>query len=161
MEYRKVKDLMTSPAICCEEKSNIKEAIKKMKEHNIGFLPITKNNFLVGVLTDRDIVKKLLEPNSLDLPIYEFMTSGYIYFVDPNTSLEESAQIMAENKIRRLVVLNDGKIAGVLTSKNLLLEPQLIHYIAKTYLPETTIKEYRMYANSNPHDSVKASDFPL
>ena len=160
MKYKLVKDLMTSPAIYCEEKTSIKDIILKMKESNIGFIPITNNDILVGVVTDRDIAIRLADYRIEDT-IDKIMTCGNIYFVNPNTPLEEAAKTMSESKIRRLVVLNDGKITGVLTSKNLLLEPNLIHYVMETYLPEDTIKEYRMYTNSNPHDSVKTSDFPL
>ena len=51
-----VKQVMSSPAICVDYKTSIKEVIELMKNEDIGFLPITKNDHLVGVITDRDIL---------------------------------------------------------------------------------------------------------
>lgn len=161
MKYNYVKDLMTAPAIYCESNSTIKEVISQMKDYNIGFLPITKNNILIGVVTDRDIIIRGIGTYKLNTHIEKVMTNGNIHFVNPDTKLEEAAKIMAKNKVRRLVVLNDGKVTGVLTTKNLLKEPKLIDYVVQTYLPQNTLKEYSMYLNSNPHDSIKASDYPL
>ena len=89
------------------------------------------------------------------------MTSGEIHFVDPSSLLVDAAKIMSKNKIRRLVVLNDGKVEGVLTTKNMLKEPTLFPYIIDTYVKDKTLNEYSIYMNSNPHDSVKTADYPL
>ena len=51
-----VKQVMSSPAICIDSKSTIDTATKLMKEKNLGFLPVTENDALVGVITDRDIL---------------------------------------------------------------------------------------------------------
>lgn len=161
MKHKFVYELMTSPAISCDYSSNIKETINIMKEKNIGFLPVTKSNIIVGVVTDRDILIRGIGIYKLNSKIHNVMTSGDIYYVSPDTPLIDAAKIMADKKIRRLAVLNDGKVCGVLTTKNLLNEPSLISYVAQTYLPNSTIDAYSLYLNSNPHDSVKAEDFPL
>ncbi len=157
MKYEYVKDLMTSPAIYCDEETSISSVIDIFKSYNIGFLPITKSNILVGVVTDRDVLIRGISKN----PIKDIMTSGEIEFVNPTTTLIEAATIMAKKKIRRLVVVDDGKVVGVLTTKNLLKEPSLLNYIVETYKNNDTLKEYAMYENSNPHDSIKTSDYPL
>jgi len=161
MKHEYVKDLMTTPAISCETTTSIKETITLLKENNIGFLPITKKGILVGVVTDRDILVRAIGIYKLNTKINKVMTNGNIYFVNPDTTLIDAAKKMAEHKIRRLVILNDGKVAGVLTTKNLLVEPELFKYIIKTYLPNNTLEPYSMYLNSNPHDSVKTADYPL
>ena len=161
MKHKYVKELMTSPAITCEESTSIKEAIHILKEKNIGFLPITKKGIIIGVATDRDILIRGIGIYKLNSKINKVMTSGDIHFVNPDTTLQDAAKIMADYKVRRLVVLDDGKVIGVLTSKNLLCEPELLPFIHETYLSSKTIPEYSMYLNSNPHDSIKTSDFPL
>lgn len=161
MKYTKVSELMTSPAITCEYKVPLKEVIHLMKEKNIGFIPVTKNNILIGVVTDRDILLRGIGQYKLNTKIERIMTNGNIFFVSQDTPLIEAGKIMAKNKIRRLVVLTDGLVSGVITTKNMLKEPSLIPYIAQTYTQNDTLDEYAMYMNSNPHDSVKASDFPL
>ena len=161
MNNKKVSNLMTSPAITCEYNNTIKEAIHLMKENNIGFLPITKNKIIVGVITDRDILIRGIGIHKLNTKISKIMTCDEIHFVSPSTSIVDAAKIMSKNKIRRLVVLNDGYVTGVLTTKNLLKEPSLTPYIINTYLENSTLNEYSLYENSNPHDSVKTSDYPL
>ena len=161
MNNKLTKELMTSPAIYWEEQTPIKDVISLMKDNNIGFIPITKNKILIGVVTDRDILIRGVGVYKLNTKINKIMTNGEIYFVSPDTPVEEAAKKMAEHKIRRLVVLENGYVAGVLTTKNLLNEPTLLKYITQTYIPTETIKNYSMYTNSNPHDSVKAADYPL
>ncbi len=161
MKYKYVKDLMTSPAITCEKSATIKQAIDLLKEKNIGFLPIVSNNIIVGVVTDRDILLRGIGIYKLNSKIDKVMTQGDIFFVSPETELIEAAKMMSDNKIRRLVVLNDGLVHGIITSKNILKEPSLLPYIAQTYLANSTIKEYSLFYNGNPQDSIKASDYPL
>ena len=161
MKNKLVEDVMTSPAITCESTTIIKDAIDILVKENIGFLPITKNNILVGVATDRDILVRTAKTHQLDIPIENIMSGGELHFTHPKTPLEEAAKVMADHKIRRLVVLDDGKVSGVLTTKHLLNFPELYNYVISTYTKSSTLPHYQIYANSNPHDSVKTADFPL
>lgn len=161
MKYNYVSDLMSKPAITCEYNTTFKETIEIMKTKDIGFLPVTKKGVLVGVVTDRDLLIRGIGTYKLNTRIDRVMTSGDVRFVDPGTSLKEAARIMALYKIRRLPVLKDGECVGVITTKNLLNVDELFPYIKETYLNTSNYKEYEMSANSNPHDSLKASDYPL
>ena len=161
MKYNYVEELMTSPAITCEYTTPIKNAISIMKDNNIGFLPLTKKGILIGLVTDRDILIRGIGTYKLNTKIEKVMTNGNIWFVHPKTPLKEAAKIMAEQKIRRLVVINDGKVIGIITTKNMLNEESLIPFIAKTYLSNKHLPLYSKYTNHNPHDSIKVSDFPL
>ena len=128
-----VKQVMSSPAICIDSKSTIDTATKLMKEKNLGFLPVTENDALVGVITDRDILLRG-KGKRPDTQINKIMTKDIIHLVNINDSLESAAQIMAAHKIRRLVAVEDDLIKGVITSKDLLYEESLIPYIKQTYL---------------------------
>lgn len=128
-----VKEVMSSPAICVNSKSTIDDATKLMEEKNLGFLPVTENDVLVGVITDRDILLRG-KGKRPDTQINKIMTKNIIHLVNINDSLESAAQIMAAHKIRRLVVIEDDLIKGVITSKDLLYEESLIPYIKQTYL---------------------------
>lgn len=161
MESKKVEDVMTTPAITCEYSETIKNVVEIMKKHNIGFIPITKENIIIGVVTDRDILIRSIGIHESTSKIDNVITSGEIHFVNPSTTLIDAAKIMSKNKIRRLVVLNDGKVVGVLTTKNLLQDTSLIPYIIDTYKKNETLSDYSIYINSNPHDNLKTSDYPL
>lgn len=128
-----VKHVMSSPAICVSGDSSISQAIELMKEKDIGFLPVTENDVLVGVITDRDLLLRGKNKKS-NTHINKIMTNDNIYLVSPSDSLEEAARIMSAYKIRRLVVVEEDLIKGVITSKDLLYEDNLLPYIKQTYL---------------------------
>ena len=131
-----VKHVMSSPAICLRNNASIEEAIELMREKDLGFLPITKNDVLVGVVTDRDILLRSqnMSPNT---HIDKIITSENIFLTSPDANLEEAARVMSAHKVRRLVVVEDNLIKGVITSKDLLNEETLLPYIKQTYLHST------------------------
>lgn len=126
-----VKDVMSRHPICVDINTTIKEAIITMGKEDIGFLPIVKKDYLVGVITDRDILLRSLNLKKKD-KISKIMTRD-IYSVEEKAPLEDAAKIMSDYKIRRLVVTNDGILKGVITSKDLLKEESLLPYIKNTY----------------------------
>lgn len=161
MKNQIVKDQMTVPAITADGATPIKEVIRTMYSTDIGFVPITKNDLLVGVVTDRDILLRAAMYDRLEDPIESIMTREGLTTVRPTTSLQEAAEMMAFNLIRRLVVTENGRPVGVLTSKNLLDDHRMFSYIAQTYQRPSVHPSFSEFKNSNPHDSVKAEDFPL
>ena len=128
-----VKDVMSYPAICVDEKTTIKETIEIMKKENLGFLPITKNDHLIGVITDRDILIRGLGKKS-NTKISKIMTRDVI-FIHKDADLKDAGKLMSEHKTRRLVVVHDDYIKGVITNKDLLKDETLIPYIKETYTP--------------------------
>lgn len=92
----------------------------KMLKHNIGSVLITKNTELVGIITDRDIVVRAVAKN-LDLTVhqaYEIMTPQPVT-IDSNSDLEQAALLMAAKKLRRLPVVSEGKLVGIVTLDDL------------------------------------------
>ena len=73
-----VKEVMSSPAICINSKSTIDDATKLMEEKNLGFLPVTENDVLVGVITDRDILLRG-KGKRPDTQINKIMTKNIMY----------------------------------------------------------------------------------
>lgn len=130
-----VKNVMSSPAICIDEKTTIKETIEIMEKEDLGFLPVTKNNHLVGVITDRDILLRGKNHRS-NSKISKIMTNEDIYTITEDASLEDAGKIMSDYKVRRLVVVNSDYVKGVITSKDLLKDETLIPYIKQTYQPK-------------------------
>ena len=128
-----IKQIMTSPAICIDHKCTIQEAIDLMDTKDVGFLPVTKDDALIGVITDRDILLRGRNKKS-NTQINKIMTDERIHTVDSSAPLEEAARIMSAHKVRRLVVIHDGVIKGVITSKDLLYQDDLLPYIKQTYL---------------------------
>ena len=129
----KIKEIMSKPAICVDESTPIKEVINIMKNKDLGFLPVTKDDYLVGVVTDRDILLRAKGKKN-DTPIAKIMTKDNLQMVNMNDELEEAGIIMSRHKLRRLVVTDGEYVKGVITSKDLLRDETLIPYIRETYI---------------------------
>ena len=110
---KKVSDVMTCNIVTLDQDNSIKDAAQVMKSQDIGFIPIIRDNSLIGVVTDRDLVTR---GYAEDLPentqLRDVMTD-YCIAVERDTSIDDVAEIMAENKIRRVCVLDQGELIGV------------------------------------------------
>lgn len=97
--------------------ATVREAAKMMEVHNIGFLPVMRESQIVGVVTDRDIALRAAHsPLPLSgILVMDVMTPSAITIHD-NATIAESAERMAKNNIRRLIVIDHrGTISGVLS----------------------------------------------
>jgi CBS domain-containing protein len=107
-----VKEIMTSDPFCCTADTSLEEVAKAMVEHDCGEIPIvrtSKDRTLVGVVTDRDIVCRLVAQgrNPVDESAESCMSTPVVS-VRETTPVEECARIMEESQIRRVPVVNGG-----------------------------------------------------
>ncbi len=110
---RTLKQIMSEDTVTVTLKDNIYEAALKMKEHNIGFVPVVEGKKLIGVVTDRDLViRGYAEKKSGSSSVEEVMSNG-ITAASPQTTVEEAAKMMANQQIRRLPVVENGELLGV------------------------------------------------
>ncbi|MFN0067723.1 MAG: CBS domain-containing protein [Limisphaerales bacterium] len=112
-----VKQAMTPQPQCIQPDAPLVEAARRMSALDVGMLPICEDDRLVGTLTDRDIViravAKGVNPNTT--PVREVMSPGIIYCFE-DQSIEEAAEIMEVNQIRRLPVLGlDKHLVGIIS----------------------------------------------
>ena len=121
----KVRDVMTSGVECIAPDTTLREAAQKMKEFDVGALPICgQDDRLAGIISDRDIavraVAEGLDPSAAR--VEDNMTPGIIYcFEDQDVS--DAAHMMEQNQIRRLVVLNRNKrLVGIVSLGDLAVE---------------------------------------
>ncbi|CAH2212474.1 CBS domain-containing protein [Tepidibacter aestuarii] len=112
----KVRDIMTSEVSCVTTNSNIAEAANIMKSLNVGVVPVCdENKNPVGVITDRDIVlRSVTENNNANQNVGNVMSSN-IVSATPDTDAHEAAALMAQNQIRRLPIVENNKIVGILS----------------------------------------------
>ena len=112
-----IKDVMTQSAETVDSDALVIDAATKMKELNVGSLPVCDNGKLEGLITDRDIIVRLLAEgrDPLCTRIGEIMTPGATYCFDDQT-LDEAASLMEAQQIRRLPILNRNKeLVGMLS----------------------------------------------
>jgi CBS domain-containing protein len=113
-----VKDIMTKEVVTIEVDKSVFEAAQLMASEGLGCLIVVDNSLPVGIITERDIVRRIVaKRSSPDLNVSEVMTSKLIT-VDPETSLKEAARVMSTNKIRRLPVLKNNKLVGIVVASD-------------------------------------------
>ena len=115
-----VREIMQKKVITIELQRTVQDAAVILKEKHISFLVVVKDSKPVGVISERDIVRKIVaesvDSKSTQL---EVIMSKNFKWVEPNASIESAVQKMLNNNIRRLVVLEDENLAGVITQTDL------------------------------------------
>ena len=119
----KVRDVMTAGVVSGRPDDTIQAIARQMSEIDTGVIPITEGGRVVGLITDRDIVLRIVaEDGDLDSPVSSVMTT-HVETVTENDSLKDATRKMGELQIRRLVVLgDDGRLAGILSLGDVALE---------------------------------------
>lgn len=115
-----VRDIMEKNVITIEQDTTALKAAEMLKEKKISFLVIMKDEEAVGIVTERDLVRKVVAENKMasEVSLPDIMSRKFRW-VEPSTGIEEAVQKMINHNIRRLVVLDDGKLAGVITQTDL------------------------------------------
>lgn len=92
------------------------EALELMAAKNVGALLVVEAGKLTGILSERDYARKviLLSKSSMTVPVREIMTNK-VFYVSPESSIEECMSLMTEKHIRHLPVLEDGRLVGVIS----------------------------------------------
>jgi CBS domain-containing protein len=114
----KLKEIMTSDIEVIHPTDTLQTAAQKMRDRDIGFLPVCDGERLIGVLSDRDMIVRALAEGMDSKAIVgrDLITSPAIYCFD-DQSVDEAAKLMHDNQIRRLVVLrpDDKRMVGVVS----------------------------------------------
>ena len=110
-----VREVMTSNPRTVDADSDVASAAKLLKEEDVGVVPVVEGDQAIGVLTDRDIVVKVVaEGKDPQTTKARDVASKNVVTVDPQQDLDEALRLMAEHQVRRLpVVEGDGKIVGI------------------------------------------------
>ena len=117
---KKVKDLMTPGPTVVKPDDSVAQAATLMKQEDCGSLPVVANGKLVGIVTDRDIVIRAIaggkDPRSTK--ISEVMTADPST-ISPDASDDEAEKLMAKSQVRRLPVVEGGKLVGIIVTAQL------------------------------------------
>lgn len=113
----KVKDCMCSNVYKCTPETSISEVAKLMGENHIGCVPVCDtNNAIVGLVTDRDILLRSVacNKNTNNTKVSDIMTCN-INCCTPDTDINEATKTMCDCQIRRIPVVENNKVVGILT----------------------------------------------
>jgi CBS domain-containing protein len=112
----KVRDIMTADVACASPEATLEEIAGMMRDEDTGAIPVVEDEVLIGIVTDRDIVLRCVaEGKDAAECTAEDIISENLETIEPDDDVEEAAQIMARRQIRRLPVVEDGHIVGMLS----------------------------------------------
>jgi CBS domain-containing protein len=119
---KSVRDAMTEDPRSIGASASVVEAARLMREQHIGSLPVTEDERLVGMITDRDITTRVVAESA----VLETTSVGDVYSrdlisVEPNHDLEEALQLMARHQVRRLPVVENGRLVGIVAQADIAL----------------------------------------
>lgn len=146
-----VHDAMTSNVLTVGPQTNVADAALLMTRFKIGSLIIKSNSEPEGLITESDIINKVVSKDikASNITIGEIMTKNLIK-IHPGSELNEAARLMAKNNIRRLPVVNNGVLVGILTSSDVLMvSPELTEILVETARMENQM-EYSSDENLFP-----------
>ncbi len=128
-----VHDAMTSNVLTLDPKTSVAEAAHLMTRFKIGCLIVKSNSEPEGLITESDIIRKVVSKDlkASEITIGELMSKNLIS-INPGSELNEAARIMAKSNIRRLPVVNEGVLVGILTSSDVLMvSPELTEILVE------------------------------
>ncbi|HEV8250342.1 MAG TPA: CBS domain-containing protein [Gaiellaceae bacterium] len=120
-QERKIRDVMTPNPRTVEPSTPVQEAAKLMREEDVGPIPIVESGSVAGIVTDRDIVLKVVAEGSdpSSTPVSD-IASRDLVTVDPDQSLDDALRLMAQHQVRRLpVVEEDGRLVGIVAQADI------------------------------------------
>ncbi len=126
-----VEEIMSTPPITITPNASASEVAKIMTEKKIGCLIVVESKRVVGIVTRRDLVEKVLakEKDPVKTKVREIMSTPVIY-VKPRTPILEVAKIMSRHDIRHIPVINNRGLVGVITDKDILsVAPDLVEVL--------------------------------
>ena len=122
----KVKELMTKSVATLNENDTVEQAAHLMKEHNIGSLPICQGERVIGIITDRDIALRSVAEgeNYKSQNVRTVMTSNPVVG-HPEMEVQDAARIMSERQIRRLPIVENQNLVGMVSLGDIAVENNL------------------------------------
>ncbi|QIZ07328.1 CBS domain-containing protein [Priestia megaterium] len=136
-----IRDIMTEEVECCTLLDNVYEVALKMKQLNVGAIPIIDQEKLVGMITDRDIVVRGVAEKHPGSTKVEDIMSNDLITVTPDSSSKDAAKLMAKHQIRRLPVVEEGKLIGIVSLGDFAIR-ELTDDQAKEALTEISEQNY-------------------
>jgi CBS domain-containing protein len=120
---KNVREVMTPGVRTVSPSQSLAEAAELMKSEDVGSLPVVEEGRLAGILTDRDIViRAVAERRDPETVKVDEIASGVLVTVEPEQDLDEALALMARHRVRRLPVVEEGRLVGMLAQADVALE---------------------------------------
>jgi len=129
-----LKDIMVKNVITVNPNATVKDATKLMNKHNIGCLIVVGKGKVVGIVTERDILRKIVETskNPEKTKISEIMSTKLLVAA-PNMDVVDAAKIMLQRKIKKLPIVTNKKLVGLVSltdiARTVRIQPEMMNVI--------------------------------
>ena len=140
---KQILDRKGHDVLCIEQDASLYDALKLMKENNVGALVVTEQGRVVGIFSERDYAREVefCTSSCQLIKVRDVMTKD-IYFVKPETSLDEAMAIVTETRCRHLPVMNGEEMVGLVSIGDLVK--------ATIHEKEFVIKQMEKYIKGMP-----------
>ena len=114
-----VKQIMNNSVVSVDSSISATDAAKMMEDTGVGAVIVLENSIPIGIVTDRDFAVKIAAHSyPLDTPVKRIMSSPLIS-IDPDSNLWMASDLMSTRNVRKLPVIDDDKVVGIITSSDL------------------------------------------
>ena len=147
----KVKDVMVTDLVTVKADISVKKAVKVMNDFEIGCLIVVEKGQAIGIITERDVLKRIVvEGRNPEETLVRDIMSKPLIVTSPETSLEEAIESMFKHKIKKLPVVEGGKLVGLVTFTDIariqpVMEKILRKLMEKYEVPRRISKVVRYY----------------
>jgi len=114
-----VKDIMTKTVVSVDAATTVSDAAKIMEDTQVGSIVVTENNTPVGIVTDRDFAIKVVAHGYNPTTSVRMIMSSPLYSISPDESVRMIADFMYTRGIRKLPVIDNDKVIGIVTATDL------------------------------------------
>jgi len=146
-----VRDVMVTDVVTVEPDVNVRRAVRAMNDFEIGCLVVVEAGRVVGILTERDVLKRVVDEGRKpeETSVREVMSKPPIT-ISPDADLETAIELMFKHKIKKLPVVENGKLVGLVTFTDLVrAQPALIQAVKRFMeiyeVPKSLSKVIRYY----------------
>jgi len=129
----KVEDVMVEDVITVDSEAMVMEAVELMNKHEIGCLVVTRKGKAIGIVTERDLLERVLAESRdpKKIKVRQIMSKPLIVG-EPEMDVEDAARFMFRRKIKKLPVVEGGRLIGLVTLTDLArFQPQMIRMLKK------------------------------
>jgi CBS domain-containing protein len=122
----KVREIMTKDVATLSVDDSVAHAAQLMKQYNVGSIPVCREENVIGIVTDRDIALRSVAQgeNSTNQKVRDIMTSNPVV-INAETDIHDAARIMSERQIRRIPVVENNSIVGIVSLGDIAVEGKL------------------------------------